>query len=53
VSIKVENGSFTVEIREDAEVKRFPARSLRHAQAIRNFLGPDVYEGSLTTMKRS
>ena len=53
VSIRVESdGSFTLEIREDAEVERLPAQSLRHAQEMRDFLEPDVYEGPLATIQR-
>jgi hypothetical protein len=47
----VENGVHTLEIREDAEVERLPAQSLEHAQAMRDFLEPDVYEGLATTKR--
>ena len=53
VSIRVEStGSFTLEIREDAEVERLPAQSLRHAQEMMDFLESDVYEGLLATIQR-
>jgi len=53
VSIRVEStGSVTLEIREDAEVERLPARSLEHAQVMRDFLESDVYEGILATIQR-
>jgi hypothetical protein len=52
VSIREKDGDFTLEIREDAEVERLPAQSLEHAQGMRDFLEPDVYEGLLAKIQR-
>jgi hypothetical protein len=52
VSVREKDGDFTLEIREDAEVERLPAQSLRHAQEMMDFLEPDVYEGLAATTKR-
>jgi hypothetical protein len=52
VSIRKKDGAFILEIREDAEVERLHARSLGHAQGMRDFLEPDVYEGPIAKAKR-
>lgn len=52
VSIREKDGDFFLEIREDAEVERLPAQSLEHAQGMRDFLEPDVYEGLIARTKR-
>lgn len=51
VSIREKDGDFTLEVREDAEVERLPAQSLRHAQVMRDFLESDVYEGILAKIQ--
>ena len=53
VSIRVAgDGSVTLEVREDADVERLPAQSLKHAQVMRDFLESDVYEGILAKTQR-